>query len=184
MESVLKFKAAIIGGTGGVGKKLIQLLVTDDRCDGIIAVVRKPLEDWDTEEHKAKLRIIELENMDNLSERTEDFEGYDYFFSCLGARGNAGKELYTKVDKTYPVEFAKIARDNEAERFTIVSAIGANHKSWISQTRTKGECEEDLKGLGLKNLTITRPGLLEKRDADWRLAEKLTGLIPFFPKID
>ena len=49
--------------------------------------------------------------------------------------------------------------------------------------RTKGEVERDISTLGYQNLAIHRPGLLEDRDNDKRIGEKILSVIPFITKI-
>ena len=67
MESTPTYKAAVVGSTGAIGRRLISLLAKDERCSEIITVVRKPHEDWEDEEYKEKLNVVELKNMDVLS---------------------------------------------------------------------------------------------------------------------
>ncbi|CAI2380127.1 unnamed protein product [Moneuplotes crassus] len=182
MESEKTYTAAVIGGTGAIGKRLIELLLKDDRCQKIVTVARNPLPDWEGQE---KLKVVQMDNMDNMAEASEEFEGCQKFYCCLGTRVKVGKELFVKVDKTYPIEFAKIcAMEEKADRYTLVSSGRASSKSWLLYFRTKGECEEELSKMGLQGLTIMKPGLLTKRDADFRLGEKLGSYVPFIPKID
>ena len=178
-----KFRAAVIGATGGVGQQIIKLLVKDDRCEEIVALVRKPRKEWNTEEHKDKLRLVELENMDVLTAKKGEFKDWDVYFSWLGSRVGRGKDLFFKVDHNYPWDFASIAADNNAHAFYLVSSVSANARSWNHYLKVKGQTEEDIKKISLKNLCITRPGLLLERNNDERCGEKVASWIPFLGKI-
>ena len=49
--------------------------------------------------------------------------------------------------------------------------------------KTKGEVEEAVTQVGLKNLVIYKPGLITERDNDFRFGEKFAEFIPFIDKI-
>ena len=177
-----KYKAAIIGATGGIGKQLIKSLAQHDRCEKITVLVRRKLEEWDTEEIKAKLNVVECEDMDKMADLKSKFEGHDMFYCCLGTRVGNGKDLFIKVDYQYPLDFAKMAKDVGAKGYILTSSIGADPTAWSLYSKTKGQVEEALKEVGIDNLTILRPGVLKERDADFRFGEWLAGVLPFVPK--
>ena len=129
------------------------------------------------------MKIIEIENMDTLSDNESLFKGYDYYYCCLGSRVGKGKDIFVKVDHDYPIKFAQFAKADNAKRYSFVSSGGANKNSWFLYMKTKGKCEESIKALGITNVTIARPGLLLQREADFRIGEKVISFIPFIPKI-
>jgi uncharacterized protein YbjT (DUF2867 family) len=84
------------------------------------------------------------------------------------------------VDFGYVVAFARAARAAGAQRFMLVSAIGANARSRIFYLRVKGETEEAVAALGYPALHIFRPGLLLGQRAESRPREALgMALAPF-----
>ena len=183
MESGVKFKAAIIGATGGVGQKIVSLLAKDDRCEEIVALVRKPREEWVGEEFQDKLRIIEVKDLSLMSAKASEFKDCDIWFSCLGSRVGRGKDLFKRIDHDCPLEFAEISIDAKAHAFYLVSAMGAKATSWNTYMKVKGQTEEDMRKLHHKNLCICRPGLLLERNNDERFGEKVGSWIPFLDKI-
>ena len=80
MESKTTFKAAIIGSTGAAGKELIRILNRIDSCEQITVLARRRLEEWDDEEYTQKLVVVEWDNMDNMEELKDKFEGHDAFY--------------------------------------------------------------------------------------------------------
>lgn len=50
--------------------------------------------------------------------------------------------------------------------------------------KTKGRVEQALRGVGLNQLTIYRPGLLMNRRGESRVGEKIGSCIPFIAKIE
>jgi len=80
---------------------------------------------------------------------------------------------FRKVDYEYPEEAAKLAKENGAEKFLIVSSMGADPKSLFFYSRVKGDVEEALISLNLPSLHIFRPSLLLGERSEFRLGEKI-----------
>lgn len=83
-------------------------------------------------------------------------------FCCLGTtiKTAGSQEAFLKVDYTYVIESARIAKSQGATAFSVVSAMGANSKSGIFYNRVKGDMEEALQKIGFSSLLIFRPSLL------------------------
>ena len=73
--------------------------------------------------------------------------GVDAVICALGTTsGKAGsKEVFRQVDYVLPLAFAKLAHQQGAETFALVSAIGADANSSFFYPKTKGEVERDMK---------------------------------------
>ena len=50
--------------------------------------------------------------------------------------------------------------------------------------KVKGEIEQVVSKIGIEKLAVFQPGLLTKRDNDFRLGEWFLKYVPFVPKID
>jgi uncharacterized protein YbjT (DUF2867 family) len=96
-------------------------------------------------------------------------------FCCLGTTiKKAGSQAaFRKVDFEYPVEIAKLAAQNNAEQFLLVTALGANPESAIFYSRVKGEVEIAVQRLPYRAIHIFRPSLLLGNRAETRLNEKI-----------
>ncbi len=160
-------KALVIGGTGLTGKILIEKLLADERCDHIIAPVRKEII---SDNPKLEYRKIDFK----FSEM-EEFEG-DVAFSCLGTTmGHAGsRDNFRLVDHSYNLNFARACSGSGVRKFIIISAIGANSRSRVFYSRIKGELEDDLRDLNFDSLVIIRPSLLEGPREQFRLSELIS----------
>ena len=119
-----------------------------------------------------------------MSDLKDQLTGYHSFICCLGTRRKYGEELFIKVDKQYPINFAVVCKDIEIPYFSLLTSGGADSTSSFLYMRTKGEVEEAIRALGLKHLVIFRPGLLTDRNNDFRVGEKLLGYVPCVPKCD
>ncbi len=153
-------KALVIGGTGMVGRQLLDLLIADSRFSEIAAFTRH-----NTGFDDLKLTEHFVDFGDPATWR-ELLEG-DVLFSCLGTtRKQAGGKLRQyEVDFTYQYNFAAGAAGNGVPAYVLVSSAGADANSLFFYTRIKGELEEKVVKLPFENISILRPTqLYGKRD--------------------
>lgn len=147
--------AIILGATGLVGEQCLQALLTSPVYDGVLAVVRKPLEIKDP---KLKCLVVDF---DKLGDYKAELKGQDVYCAIGTTIAKAGSQAaFRKVDFDYPKQLAEIAVWNGAKRFILVSSMGADANSAIFYSRTKGELEEALKTMSLEALFILRPSIL------------------------
>ncbi|MGB8955302.1 MAG: oxidoreductase [Tumebacillaceae bacterium] len=160
--------ALLLGASGLVGSSLLRLLLEGADYEKVTVFVRRELK---LEHPKLVQRVVDFER---LGEFSAEFR-VDDVFCCLGTtiRKAGSQEAFRKVDFTYPVECAKLAKAEGAERFLIITAMGANARSGIFYNRVKGEVEEALMGLHLPSLHIFRPSLLLGERAEMRVGESI-----------
>jgi uncharacterized protein YbjT (DUF2867 family) len=60
--------------------------------------------------------------------------------------------------------------------------LGADPRSRVLYTRTKGEVETAICGLGFRSLTILRPGFLDGPRAEFRPMERVVGAVLRFAR--
>lgn len=165
-------KAVILGGNSATGRQIIRELSQNKAVQTITAIARNPLEEWETDDAiKKKIQIIKLANYDDLSSVKDQISAYNSFFCCLGSRVGKGKEEFHKVDFTYCVASAQLAKDAGIPNFCIVSSAGANPKSSFLYMKTKGLADEAIQKIGLDYCIIARPGFLQGRENDFRCGE-------------
>jgi len=146
--------ALIAGSTGLIGNQLLALLLESSDYDKVIALSRKPL---NLNHPKLENVILTVDRLDHLATLKADD-----IFCCLGTtiKQAKSKEAFRKVDFDYPVALAKMLKQNGAQQFLLVSALGANKSSGIFYNRVKGEVEEAISKLGYSCFHIFRPSLL------------------------
>lgn len=175
----MESKTAIIAGASGlIGKSLTQKLLKSNDYGRVIALVRKPLE---LQHDKLEQRTINFDELTAL----EDFPKADDVFCALGTtmKTAGSKEAFYKVDFTYPYELAIRALSAGADRFFVVSAMGAKLKSRNFYSRVKGELEDKVSFLNYRTIYIFKPSLLrgnrnESRSGE-RFAQAFTRIVPF-----
>ncbi len=158
--------ALIIGATGLIGFQLTQKLCQSAYYERVKVLTRKPL-GW----QHARLQEIQFEfdRPNSLLTQADDI------FCCLGTtmKKAGSKEAFRKVDYEYPMTLARLAREQGATQFSIVTAMGADVHSMFFYNRVKGEVERDLATLHYPTLLIYRPSLLLGNRSESRLGERI-----------
>lgn len=168
--------ALIAGSTGLIGDQLLQLLLNDAYYSTVKAISRKPLDIV-----HPKLENI-VADLSTLSEQYDQLKADDVF-CCLGTtiKQAGSKEAFRKVDYDYPLELARLTKNQGASQYLIITALGSDAKSGIFYNRVKGEVEKALEVVGFQCYHIFRPSLLlgersEKRTGEGAAAAVYTAL--------
>jgi len=149
-------KVALLAGASGLtGAHVLDLLLGAADFSRVIAVTRRPL---NREHSRLANRIVQFDRLESQLQGTV----CDVALCCLGStRARAGsRDSFREVDVDYVVAFARAALAARAQRFVVISSVGANPGSRNFYLRTKGEMEEELESLGFAALDILQPGLL------------------------
>jgi len=148
-------KAIIVGASGLIGSKLLDILLAQPYYTEVLSISRKKIK---LNNKKLKKIVIDF---DHLNEYADEING-DVIFCCLGTTRRETPDLndYRKIDHDYPVRLAEIAVKNGVDQYHYISTMGARSESSNFYTKIKGDTEDDLKKVGLKGLFIYRPSIL------------------------
>ncbi len=160
--------ALVIGATGLVGSELVQFLLASDDYSKIKIFARKPL---NFEDQRVETFQIDFDRIASY----QDFIQADDVFCALGItlRKAGSRAAARRVEYDYPLEFAKIALQNGAKHYLLISTMGADADAHNYYFRTKGELENALQALSYPRLSILRPSLLGGARDEIRLGEDL-----------
>jgi uncharacterized protein YbjT (DUF2867 family) len=147
--------ALLAGATGLVGGHLLQDLLDSPDHARVYAVTRRPL---GREHPRLANRIVQFDRLESQLRGTTCTEAY----CCLGTTiADAGsQEAFRKVDLEYVLAFARAAKAAQAQRFVVLSSVGADPGSKNFYLRVKGEMEEAVSAVGFTGLDILQPSLL------------------------
>jgi uncharacterized protein YbjT (DUF2867 family) len=160
--------AIVIGGTGLVGRELVERLVADEAYSKIKLFSRKKSE---FKSHKIEEFLVDFNTIGAWKNHLTG----DVLFSTLGTtlKMAGSKENQYKVDFQYVFEISKSCFENQVKTMAIVSSIGASSKSKNFYLKMKGELEEAISKLGFESLYIHRPSILDGERKENRFAEQL-----------
>jgi uncharacterized protein YbjT (DUF2867 family) len=164
--------AVVVGATGLVGSHLVQQLLEDARVGEVVVLARRPTGVVDP----------------RLSEHVVDFDQPaawrdlvrgDALFSALGTsrRAAGSREGQYRVDHTYQLHVAEAAATSGVPSYVLVSSIGARLGSPSFYLRMKAELERDVAALGLRRVSILRPGPLAGERAERRRGEEMAAAV-------
>ncbi len=159
--------ALIIGGTGLVGSHLLRLIAEDPYYQSITVLARRNF----PVPSKVKLEIV---NFDRLSASASMMQA-DHVFCCIGTtiKTAGSQEAFRKVDFDIAVTSAKLALQNGATKYLVVSALGANKNSSIFYSRVKGEMEEAIQSMPYREIWIFHPSILTGKRKEFRPGEAI-----------
>eukprot|EP00112_Aurelia_sp_Birch-Aquarium-sp1_P007199 Seg1784.3 transcript_id=Seg1784.3/GoldUCD/mRNA.D3Y31 product="Oxidoreductase HTATIP2" protein_id=Seg1784.3/GoldUCD/D3Y31 len=179
------FKAVMIGATGATGRYVVGELLASKHFSEINLLGRRKFTelpenfkiDLEKEEQSGRLKqhIIDLEEA-NEENSLKYFEGMDAYLTCFGTtRAKAGGNAnFTRIDYGYNVKFAEIAKKAGIPFCSLLSSSGANTQSYIHYLKIKGQIEDAYTKLEFPQLTILRPGFLDRKVGQ-RFIEKIAG---------
>jgi uncharacterized protein YbjT (DUF2867 family) len=163
--------ALVAGASGLVGGECLRRLVESARYDRIIVVTRRDL--GEAAQHpKVRQLVVEFDRLGEIREKLRA----DHVFCTLGTtiRKAGSKARFSKVDCEYPLSLARLARMNDAQHFSIVSALGASRSSPFFYSRVKGEVEQGLRTMGWPSLAIFRPSVIAGERGESRPLERVS----------
>ena len=156
VSTVMNKKTAIvIGATGLTGSLLLTRLVADDSYVSIKLFSRRASGNKSPKIKEFIGDVLQLENF------KEDFIS-DEVFCCIGTTSAKTKDrtVYKAIDFGIPFAASKLAKENSIPTFLVMSSMGADSKSNIFYSRTKGEMEQAVLDQKIPNTYILRPSLI------------------------
>ena len=160
----------IFGATGVVGTYVVRQLIDTKTVKKVYLLTRRQTQFSDED------KVSEI-IMPNISiEKILDLKiNANHFICTIGTtlKKAKSKEKFKYIDHDLAVAFARLAKQEQADSFHVVSSMGSDPNSILFYNKVKGEMEESVKKLELNSLFIYRPSLLLANREEFRLGEKL-----------
>jgi uncharacterized protein YbjT (DUF2867 family) len=171
----------LAGATGLVGGHLLELALDDVRVERVVSIARRP----QPAAERLQTVVVDFENLPDL----ETIWRADVAVCALGTtlKTAGSREAFRRVDHDMVLAFATHARRHGVASFGLVSAMGADSRSWFFYNRVKGDAEAAVSALDFPSLTVARPGLIggtrgESRPAEALARSVVTALAPVLPQ--
>ena len=168
-EALGSVRVALVGATGLVGRKVIEIASLGDEAR-ILGIARReaPLPSG------ARMEMFVAET-DKWAEVLEAVRPRALICALGTTMKKAGgdKQAFRAVDYDLVLKTAEAAKAAGVPNMVLVSAAGADARSKSFYMSVKGEAEEAVSRVGFKRLDILHPGLLRgERVDDLRFAER------------
>jgi len=160
----------IVGATGLVGSRLLDLLLADVTVSKVVVLARR---DTDLKHPKLEVILTDFSKLEKVAARLKDFSN---LYCCIGTtiRNAGSKENFKEVDYHIPLRLAAMAAAAGIKKFIAISSLGADPSSSNFYLRTKGEMERDIDaGYKFQKLAFIRPSLLLGPRKEPRMGEKI-----------
>ena len=131
-------RAIVLGGSGNVGSRLVNSLLSNNDYSSITLISRRHLPQF-SDINKINIKI--LENLNQIEE--EDFTNHQVAFMLLGvgAPSRVTTEELMNIDCKIPILFAKACLRSGVNHLSILSSYGSDatqEYSWITKTTAGG----------------------------------------------
>lgn len=146
----------VVGATGLVGSKLVELLVAEIAITRVIVVGRKA-----PAISNAKIDFHSFDFQDySLIEHL--VLGVHSVYCCIGTtiKIAGSKDNFRKVDYDIPVNLARLSEKLGVTSFLVISSLGADARSSNFYLKTKGEMENAVAANKIAKIAFFRPSLL------------------------
>jgi len=153
----MKESIILIGATGLIGQELLKLLLNDTKYNSIKVLVRR---DIGITHPKLECVLVDFNNDDDLRRK---LGRPTVIFCCVGTtqqKVKGDKIAYKKVDFEIPYHAALFGKDARAQKFLLVSSVGANETSRNFYLQLKGKTENFVRGVGIPSVHFFRPSIL------------------------
>lgn len=160
--------ALVLGATGLTGNALLKMLLDDERYSHVTVFGRTSCHITHPKLEEYIIDLFELEHYANKFKADE-------VYCCVGTTKakTSDKEIYVKIDFGIPVAAAKLCKENDIKTFIVISALGANKKSKIFYSRTKGRMEAAVLEQQIPRTYILQPSLITGKRKEFRFGESV-----------
>ncbi len=154
-----QYSAMVLGATGHVGGRIVQLLVESLICKRVVVVTRRKTGAF------ANPKVTEVVvNMDQLEQEVaQHAQGVDVALAAFGVgKGSAkmAEEEVRKVEVLYPQAFCRAAKAGGARVCALMTAAGADAESGTKYLKIMAEKEKAVCALEFDFLGVYRPGVI------------------------
>ncbi|MGA7239614.1 MAG: NAD(P)H-binding protein, partial [Bryobacteraceae bacterium] len=135
------YSAIVLGATGNVGGRIVQLLIKNPLCRKVVVVTRRKT---DAFAHVKVSKVVV--NMDRLAEEVAPHaQGIDVALAAFGVGKGSAKMPEAEVRKieiAYPQAFCQAAKAGGARVCGVMTAAGAGPEAGMKYAKIIGEKEK------------------------------------------
>ena len=158
-EAKAQYSAILLGATGNVGGRIVQLLIGNPLCRKVVVVTRRKTNAF------ADPRVCEVVvNMDRLEDEVAPHAGeVDVALAAFGVGKGSAKmreEEVRKIEIAYPQAFCRAARAGGSRVCGLMTAAGADPEARMKYAKIIGEKEKAVESIKFDFPGIYRPSVI------------------------
>jgi len=156
----MKIKVILFGSTGMIGRGVLLECLDSDAVESVLVINRHSCNILNN-----KLKEIIHGNLFDISALTDEMNGYNTCFFCLGVSSAGMKETdYHKITYELTVNVANtLLKINKDVVFCYISGAqtDGSEKGRVMWARVKGKTEKALLAMPFKKVYMFRPGFIQ-----------------------
>src|SRR5689334_23829761 len=154
-----RYSAIVLGATGNVGGRIVQLLIQNPLCKKVVVVARRKTDAFTNP--KVSEVIV---NMDRLEDDVAPHaQGVDIALVAFGVgKGSAkmGEEEVRRIEIAYPLAFCRAAKAGGVRVCGVMTAVGADTEARMKYAKIIGEKEKAIESVKFDFLGVYRPSVI------------------------
>jgi uncharacterized protein YbjT (DUF2867 family) len=158
-EPNAQYSAMVLGATGNVGGRIVQLLIKNPLCKKVVVVTRRKTNAF--ADPKVSDVVV---NMDFLEEEvTPHVQGVNVALVAFGVGKGSAKmpeEEVRKIEIAYPRAFCRVAKAGGARVCGVMTAAGADPEARMKYAQIIGEKEKAVESIKFDFLGVYRPAVI------------------------
>src|SRR6266852_3927131 len=155
----MQYSVVVLGATGNVGGRIVQLLIKNPLCKKLVVVTRRKTDVF--ADPKVSKVVV---NMDRLEEEVAPYaQGVDVALAAFGVGKGSAKmpeQEVRKIEIAYPEAFCHAAKAGGSRVCGVMTAVGADPESGMKYAKIIGEKERAVESVKFDFLGIYRPGVI------------------------
>ncbi|MGC4084045.1 MAG: hypothetical protein QM736_18535 [Vicinamibacterales bacterium] len=155
----MQYSVIVLGATGNVGGRIVQLLASTPSCTRIVAVTRRRTGAFT--DPKISEVVVDMNRLEE--EVAPHAVGVDIALAAFGVgKGSANMpdDEVRAIEIAYPTAFCRAAKAGGARVGGVMTAVGADPQSRMKYVRIIGEKERAVEAVGFDFLGVYRPSVI------------------------
>ena len=161
MTTVLKalYSSIVLGATGNVGGRIVQLLIQSSLCKKVMVVTRRKTDAF--ADSKVSEVVVDMDRLE--VEVAPHALGVDVALAAFGVGKGSAKmpeEEVRKIEVAYSQAFCRAARTAGARVCAVMTAVGADPAAGMKYAKIIGEKENAVESVNFDFLGGYRPAVI------------------------
>ncbi len=163
-EANAQYSAIVLGATGNVGGRIVQLLIQNPSCKKVLVVTRRKTDAFAGPKVSEVVVDQVVVDMDRLEEEVAPHaQGVDVALAAFGVGKGSAKmpeEEVRKIEIAYPEAFCRAAKAGGARVCGVMTAAGADPEAGMKYAKIIGEKEKAVESVKFDFLGLYRPAVI------------------------
>jgi uncharacterized protein YbjT (DUF2867 family) len=158
-EAKTQYSAILLGATGNVGGRILQLLIQSPLCKKVVVVTRRKTDGFG--DPKVSEVVVHMDRLEE--ELAPHAREIDVALAAFGVGKGSAKmpdEEVRKIEIAYPQAFCRAAKAGGARVCGVMTAAGADAGAGLKYARIIGEKEKAVEAVRFDFLGLYRPGVI------------------------